>query len=391
MDRQSKIKRIVLVFIIIVFCLLFFLLYLFVEYNQNNSINNFISFTTSEGETKNTVREVIEKYESQYILEDNNTIYVVFSKDLYDKVGNSNKLFFTNIVNELEPFFENTDFYLTDNAKNIKIYAKFDSDLEKHVMIINNVEDYFDNTSGEDFIGVESVNYAGETGILEADYKILRDLEDYGMNITKIEEELGEGTELENGYISYLDGKIKLKLLNENVIGNIVIDRSIDEKLFKNFDNYEVLEEIADEDPGYCFGSPEEEFLGYRTENVYYFIYDDEISMYGYSYTDNMSFEDLLSDYIEERNFETFIPILLGQMPLYDYCEYNMDTKTANIKYSLFGFEINIENNDPKGITLYNNYCFSEDSIKLVKNGLVTFNNYENTVEKAEIQRRVNR
>ena len=104
-----------------------------------------------------------------------------------------------------------------------------------------------------------------------------------------------------------------------------------------------------------------------------------------------MSFEDLLSDYIEERNFETFIPILLGQMPLYDYCEYNMDTKTANIKYSLFGFEINIENNDPKGITLYNNYCFSEDSIKLVKNGLVTFNNYENTVEKAEIQRRVNR
>ena len=231
MDRQSKIKRIVLVFIIIVFCLLFFLLYLFVEYNQNNSINNFISFTTSEGETKNTVREVIEKYESQYILEDNNTIYVVFSKDLYDKEGNSNKLFFTNIVNELEPFFENTDFYLTDNAKNIKIYAKFDSDLEKHVMIINNVEDYFDNTSGEDFIGVESVNYAGETGILEADYKILRDLEDYGMNITKIEEELGEGTELENGYISYLDGKIKLKLLNENVIGNIVIDRSIDEKL----------------------------------------------------------------------------------------------------------------------------------------------------------------
>ena len=72
--------------------------------------------------------------------------------------------------------------------------------------------------------------------------------------------------------------------------------RDIYEKLFKNFDNYEVLEEIADEDPGYCFGSPEEEFLGYRTENVYYFIYDDEISMYGYSYTDNMSFEDLLSD-----------------------------------------------------------------------------------------------
>ena len=75
-------------------------------------------------------------------------------------------------------------------------------------------------------------------------------------------------------------------------------------------------------------------------------------------------------------------------MPTYDYCEYDVENKTANIMLSSYGIEIDIKDNDPKGIILYNNYCFTDDSKKLVKNGLITFKNDENSIEKMEIERR---
>ena len=384
MDKQSLIKRIVLISIIIVFCLLCLFLYLFIELNQGGNISNLVSVTTAGGEEKNSIPEVIEKYESEYILEDNNNIYVKFSKDLYDKDGNSNKKFFTDLVGELEKFF-----YVTDNTKNIKIYAKYDRELEEHIIIINDVENYYDNTNGEDFTGVEDINYAILSTDLKANCSLFKKLVNSGMQMGSIEEELGDGIELDNGYISYLDGKVKIRKLKKNLVGNIIIDRSYPEQIFKNFENDAILEEIVDEDPNYCFGSPEEEFLGYRTNGVYYFIYDDEISMYGYSYLDNFSFEKDVSNYIKDKDFESFVTLLTNQMPLYDYAEYDAQNKNANIMYSLYGFEVNIENNDPKGIILYSNYYFTKKSTSWVKNGLVTFKNDENSVEKIEVLRRL--
>ena len=51
------------------------------------------------------------------------------------------------------------------------------------------------------------------------------------------------------------------------------------------------------------------------------------------------------------------------------------------------GMEIDIQNNDPKGITLYNNYCFTDDSRQLVKDGYISYRDVD-AVLKYEKERR---
>ena len=389
MDRDVIVKRVILISIIVIFCFSCFLLYFLIEYNMSENSNPNVLVTTAEGETKETIPEVIEKYESEYLEEDNGNIYVFFSKDLYDEDGRSNEKFFASLVKELEKFFENKDFYLIDTNYEIKIYAKYDKDQEKHIMIINDVNDYYDNTNGKTYNEVNNVKYAKECTTIRTTCSLLQKLENNGMRINTIEEDIGEGTDIGRGYTSYLDGKVKLRKVKKNMVRNIVISKNYEEKIFDNFDNDATLDEIVDENPDYCFGSVEENCLGYRTDNVYFFIYDDEVSMYGYSYTNNKYFEKSLSNYLKDRDFETFINLIIGQLPTYDYCEYDMETKSANIMYSSYGIEINIKDNDPTGINLYSNYCFTDETKQFVKDGLITFKNDENSIENIEMKRRL--
>ena len=393
--KGKTLKKIIIISIVILFIILCGLLFFFLRYSlknneKNNSSSNVTASFEKDSEKLESIEDVIKKYDSKYIENDNNNIYVEFSKDLYDEDGTSNKDFFDSLTKELIKFYPYTDFYIIDNQKKIKIFAAYDKEREKHIITINGIENYYDKTTGKNYTEINNIKDTKVTKTLKTENKILATLENKGMKLTAIGDSLGEGKEIEDGYISYLDGEVKLKKIRKNVILNLIYSRKYAEKLFGNIDNNDSLEEIHEQNPDNCFGSVEEGYLGYRTSKSYFFIYDDEISIYPYSYVENKNFDDTLTEYIEDRDFEKFINLTTGQMPLYDYCKYNFDEKSAEIMYSIYGFEININKNNPKGIIFYNNYYFTEKSKRCVKDNVVTFFNDVNSIEKVELNRRKN-
>ena len=87
------------------------------------SSNNYNKSAEIVSDEANTVLGVLEKYNCIFVRDIDNTIYVVFPKDLFDDLGNSNEDYFISITKDLEDFFERDDFSLVDEEKNINIYA----------------------------------------------------------------------------------------------------------------------------------------------------------------------------------------------------------------------------------------------------------------------------
>ena len=388
MKNNKFLRMIIVLLILLLFSLFCFLLYLVVMYNLNGSLDNKINVTTTNNEDLTTAEEILKEYDCIFWKQDGDHIYVTFSKDLFDENMESNENYFKSIVKGLERFFINKDFYLIDYNNSIEIHARYNAEKEKYELIINNVEDYFNNVEGKDYIGIDNINNPKESNTIHSIDTILTNLKANGMKFSSIKMLLGEGEELDDGYVSYLDGTVKLRLVNNGIVRNIVFSRNYKDRLFKNFDNKATLEEIYINNPNNFYGGTEEGYLGYRTDELYYFIYEDEISIYGYSYSKNTLFENTLKKYIENNNLEKFIKLIMGQLPTYDYCEYDEQNQNANIMFSSYGIEVNIKNNNPKGVILYNNYYFTDYTKKLVKNGYVTFKNNESSIEKVEIERR---
>lgn len=388
MKNNKFLRMIIVLLILLLFSLFCFLLYLVVMYNLNGSLDNKINVTTTNNEDLTTAEEILKEYDCIFWKQDGDHIYVTFSKDLFDENMESNENYFKSIVKGLERFFINKDFYLIDYNNSIEIHARYNAEKEKYELIINNVEDYFNNVEGKDYIGIDNINNPKESNTIHSIDTILTNLKENGMKFSSIKMLLGDGEELDDGYVSYLDGTVKLRLVNNGIVRNIVFSRNYKDRLFKNFDNKATLEEIYINNPNNFYGGTEEGYLGYRTDELYYFIYEDEISIYGYSYSKNTLFENTLKKYIENNNLEKFIKLIMGQLPTYDYCEYDEQNQNANIMFSSYGIEVNIKNNNPKGVILYNNYYFTDYTKKLVKNGYVTFKNNESSIEKVEIERR---
>lgn len=386
--KKNFASRIVLIFFILFFCLLCLSLLLLTKLN-NDKQNEANSVTISTEKNPETIEEVILKYESEYIKEENNTVYVSFCKDLYNENGGSNKNFFDSLVNDLIPFFESQSFYLTDENRNITIYAKYDSETEDYTIIINNIEDFFSQTDGESYVQVEDVSITKGSNMAIDDH-FLNKLQFNDGYFSAIQDELGEGKDLGNGYTMYLDGTVKIRTVPSGAVKNIVFLKGYEGNITTSVTMGMSLKEIAEAEPDYDMGSVNKGYLGYRHSEYYLFFYNDEVSVYTYSYKRNKEFEELLANYIESKDLDAFVKGLSNRWKAYDSFEYDADIKKASILYSTRGVDIDIENNDPTGITLYSNYYFTDYTKALVKNGIVSFNGNTDLVEKIEIERRNN-
>lgn len=206
-----------------------------------------------------------------------------------------------------------------------------------------------------------------------------------------IEKDLDEGIELDNGYISYNDGTIEIRKTLTNIVRNIIFTNKYDGDVVKNVNLKTSLKEILELYPENSFGSLEKDYLGYLSNDFYYFFYDDEISVYGYTYKEDEKFEKILEKYLEDKDLDKFVSSIKVSLRYYDYLEYDPDIKKAHIMFSNRGFEIDIEDNNPKGIILYSNYYITEKTKKYVEDGVITLREKEDSVEKIEKERRANR
>ena len=385
-DRSKRIKIFLIFLIALFFCVLCLLIVLqyYLRKQEANS-NNKVSFVTEETSPQ-TIEDVIKKYESEFIKQDGNTIYVIFAKDLYDENGNSNKDFFYNLANDLTIFFPLENFEVIDEEKKIDLMAKFNNETDSHIILINNLENFYEQSDGNSYTKVEKSEIV-KPSALYVQNGYLERLVSNQMFLSSIKEYLDEGKESENGYISYENGTIKLKLAPNDSVMNIIFSEDYGYSILTDVESDTPLTKIYELHNDNTFGSLSDGYLGYRSNNLYYFFYGDETSVYGYSYRRNDTFEKLLEEYLNNKDLDKFITELSEKMLSYDVLEYDKDIKKATMIFPTRGIEIKIEDNNPKGITLYSNYYFTDMTKEMVKNGKISYST-DDLVEKYEIQRR---
>ena len=394
MNRKNALKLIIIFLIILFFCLLCLMILLQSSLGENNDLKKNkevanIAVSTLEDSKPKTFQEVIEKYNSEYLSRDKNKIYVRFSMYLYDENGKSNENYFTNLIEDLRPFFIPVDFNLIDEEKNIDIEMKYNSNDKQYKITFNKIKDFYKETDGDSYTKVDTSEIV-KTSPLYVSNGYLERLVSNQMYLSSIEKYLDEGKELPNGYISYKNGTIKIKLAPNKSVMNIIFSKDYGYSILSDVESNTPLSKIYELHSDNVFGSLNEKYLGYRTTDLYYFFYGDETSVYGYSYQNNKKFEELLSKYLENKDLDAFVNGISEQILSYDTFEYDKNIKKAHIVFPTRGIEINIENNDPKGITLYSNYYFTDITREFVKNGLINFEADKDLVKEYEVQRREN-
>lgn len=372
-----------IIILLILFSLLLFLTTCYLSILQKETQN--IDKAEIIVESK-TIQDVIKKHKSEFLRTDNNKIYVIFGKDLFDEDGESNEKYFNDLIDELKQFFEKTSFYIIDEEKSIHIYVEYTIE-DNYVIKINNKENFFEIIDGKSYSKVDTSRITSNSKITIAN-EYLKTLSINSMYFSSIEDDLGEGKELENGYTSYKDGTIKIRLAPTKAVRNIIFSEDYEGRITTEFNSGMSLREIYDINPEIAFGGLSEKYLGYKDGNYYLFFYDDEVSIYTYSYNYNEDFEDSLADYLQNKDLDTFVNRLTGKIEAYDAFEYDKENKNVYILYSNRGIEINIKNNDSKGIKLYTNYRFSDETREYVKEGLIEFDSNTDLLEKVEKERR---
>ena len=197
-------------------------------------------------------------------------------------------------------------------------------------------------------------------------------------------------------YDIYFDEGYKIRKINGKIY-NIIFTNKYSETVINNLKTNNTIEEIQA-----ILGKPSystelensEKIIGYKTENLYIFFNEKEISIYPNQEIENQDeFSSLVSNFIEKKDIQEFLSKLTDIWP--DYSDYNIDQSFITIKYPLKGISIEFNNSSISAIKVYNNYkgkITNEITIADIKENkiLPTYINVElnqNLVNIAEIER----
>ena len=385
-NKQMKMKFVFAILILFLVLLCMLMAVTLVKVNEEPT--EVVDVEISSFEPQN-VQEAVEKHNAVFIKSDGLTIFLKFPVDLYNENKTDNEDYFNNIIDEIKPFFEEASFRLVDTERKITIFVKYSYETEEYTIIINDVENFFDKVNSEAYVDVENSKIADETNFAITN-NILQTLMLYDNQFTSIKKYLDDGIELENGYISYNNGQLKIRNVPTGGVKNIIFTDEYEGDITYKINTEMTLEEIAEAEKNYVFGSVDKGYLGYRHADFYIFFYEDEVSVYTYSYKENRVFETYLKEYVEKGDLDNFIGNLSIDWIAYDSFKFDSDIQKAKILYSTRGVDIDIEENDPKGITLYSNYYFTKLTREYVKQGIISFEADVDLVEKVEIERRKN-
>lgn len=385
--KEGQKKLVILGIIIAVLLLIFLLMWFYIQYlKMKEEVDSQIAASSVIPETTST--DIFDDNNVKVYREDGNKIYVNFEKDLYEEDGTSNQEYFEKVIDSLNELNPRSDYYLVDEEKEINIHVIAKSN-GTYSYEINDLNGYFERVDGEVYSKVKESelkrsygdsNFAFENGLL---FQLTAN----SPYLSSIEKRLGEGRDLENGYKSYQDGSILVRISPVKAVRNMIFTSLYDGDITGKVKVGTPLEDIKEFYPDNSFGGLSEGYLGYITEDFYYFFYPDEISVYSYLYEKNSRFENILKKYIEDRNLSTFVNRISASFAVYDSLEYDEGMQDADIMLSNRGVEVKIRENNPKGITLYSNYYFTEYTRNLVKEGIVSYSE-DDLVDICERERR---
>ena len=192
--------------------------------------------------------------------------------------------------------------------------------------------------------------------------------------------------QLENGYYSYNNGTMYAKLLGGRVINSIFTKKYTEEIAFQTKVGTS-LSEVNDSFSNLSFGSVKDGYLGYRALNYYVFIYNDQISIYEYNYQPNLFFDEYLLDYCETGDLQKLYEDFTEGWTDYFEEEYNPEIGRLKLSFPTRGIDIDINNNDSKGIKIYSNYYLTDNVKELIKAHKITLKYNDDLIHLTEIQR----
>ena len=396
MAKKSNAKFIILIcFIILIFLLAVILLVLNAiqsmdqpEDVADTSSNVKVSVEDKKKEKK-TIQEIIENAGSVYLGQTGTityTVYVDFRYDLFDENGKSRKQYFYDIIQEIGELEKNT-FYLVDSNKNIKIAAIYNPKTGRYTITINGVEDYYDTVDGDTYLELSKVTERKLSKFIVYN-ELLRLI---GTNSSYYAHtqlaNADEREEIGNGYYSYQNGAIIAKLQSGKAL-NIIFRDGYTDSFAPGIYVKTSLEDILKKYPEPSFGSIRDRYLGYITEFAYIFFYEDEVSVYPYEYKENTYFDKYIAEFCSTGNFEKFVNDFTDDWTSYFEKEIDESTGSFKISFPTRGIKIDIVNENPKGITLYNNYYLTETVKDWIKAKKITLEPDQDLVVITEKSRR---
>lgn len=381
LTKGQKIISIILIILIIV--LIYLIMLGASDIEESGEIINEIEIVT---EQKESLSEILAKFDVEYLKRDSNNIYVTFNFQLYNEDGSSNEIKLNNLINELMEYF-NATFYLIDEKNNINIKV-FYNEVGDDTIVINDKKDFFEQTDGKTYYDTSNVSIAPEKNIYVSD-STLQYITANNLRYTDLVKTLGEpiGTD-EEGYLLFDEGDLRVsKYESTNMVRNMIYSgkylNSVVSKIKEDYSLDVVLEAYGEP----TFGGLEEGYLGYRSPEYYIFFHEDEVSIYGYGYSSNIELEKLLKEYLADRNLENLSFSIRALWRGYYKHELDVENGKLYLSYPSRGLEINIENNDSNGIIFYNNYYYSDSLLEDIKNGAYTLNADEDFIHIVEQER----
>ena len=228
--------------------------------------------------------------------------------------------------------------------------------------LLNSAKRYAHILDGEAF-GVYAQNpHLDHKAVLQRKNKVVKTLvsgvkatmKANGVTVIKGEGKI-EGKTEDGKYGYYLNKTVKA-YISAGKVRNLIFTSAYEGDVFNNISVGTPLKQVAEQLPDYAFGSVNDGFLGYRTKDVYVFIYEDEISVYGYSYSEHPEFEKYIKTYLTNFDLEKFVSNVTSLWQSYDEFEYDKENQSLHLTYPYIGVMIDIEDNVASGITLYSNY-----------------------------------
>lgn len=347
------------------------------NWQNNESVDINSTGTTSLNETLNnklrTVEEVVQSYGSKYMHREKSgyvQIYISSKYDLFDENGVSKKQYFYDMIDEIVEI-EKDSFYLRDESKQIEIYVKYNHTDGSYKIIINGDENYYDNIDGDIYTKIASVSSAKNSDFAIANEFIVKIIRDYTY-YAGTELDSTDRIDLGNGYYSYQDGTILARLQKGKAL-NILFKENYQEQIGVGVYVTTPLEEVYEKYSNLAFGSVEDGYLTYKTNNAYIYLYEDEVSIYGQQYKENPYIDQYILDYCTTGDLEKlYNDFITGFTNYFEKEDYNPETQSLKLTFPTRGIEIDIKENDSKGIKIYNNYYITDTVKQLILDEKIT-------------------
>ena len=396
--NNTKIIKIVIILCFVILFILTAVLVGIVKREENKALNKQVQNQVVMQDLENAVyddsvkydniKSVLESYGCSFISETKKPteiIYLLFGKNLYERDGTSNQNYFESLINACAKKISKNIFYLYDEQNSIQIMVECDLVNSEITYKINNISNYFSNSDSDLFKEAETAEIVKYQPI-EKTYNILYNLIDNNMFLTK---EFGEAEgKTEDGKYEYYLNKTIKAYISAGKVRNLIFTSAYEGDVFYNISVGTPLKQVAEQLSDYAFGSVNDGFLGYRTKDVYVFIYEDEISVYGYSYYEHSEFEEYVKSYLTNYDLEKFVNNVTSLWQSYDEFEFDKENQSLHLTYPYIGVMIDIEDNDASGITLYSNYYFTDTTKRLVAQEDVSINSKEDAIYKVEMNRK---